>query len=245
MKWGITTMRRLMLRAIVLLVLLGGLGLALLQLMNSRTFQLGGDLVARASTQQRVVALTFDDGPSDGRAEEILALLRQADVRATFFVIGDQLLANRTGGERLVAAGHELGNHSYSHQRMIFKSPEFIRTEIEETDRLIRDAGYRGPIAFRPPNGKKLLFLPIYLAQTGRTTVTWDIEPNSYPAVDRDAGLIVAHVLERVQPGSIILLHPWPESATATRQAIPLIAAELKERGYRFATVSELLALKQ
>lgn len=168
MKWGITAMRRLMLRAVVLIVLLGGLWLALLQLMNSRTFQLGGDLVARASTQQRVVALTFDDGPSDGRVEEILALLRQADLRATFFVIGDQLLANRTA-----------------------------------------------------------------------------IEPNSYPAVDRDASLIVAHVLERVQPGSIILLHPWPESATATRQAIPLIAAELKERGYRFATVSELLALRQ
>lgn len=238
-------MGRLILRVAILLALLGAFSLGLLELANSRTFQLGGHLVARVSTSQRVVALTFDDGPSNSRVEDVLSLLREADVPATFFVIGNQLAANRTAAERLVLAGHELGNHTYSHNRMLFKSPGFIEQEVEDTDRLIRAAGYPGPISFRPPYGKKLLLLPQYLARTGRTTVMWDIEPDSYPAVNRDASLITAHVLERVQPGSIILLHPWPESAAATRQAIPRIADELKAQGYRFVTVSELLTMEQ
>lgn len=232
-------------RIAVLLVLLAGGLFALLEVMNSRTFQLGGHLVARVPTYERVVALTFDDGPSDAIVEEILSLLRAAEVPATFFVIGDQLAANRSAGERLVAAGHELANHSYSHERMVFKLPGFIERELEDTDRVIHAAGHSGPIFFRPPYGKKLLLLPQYLVRTGRTTVMWDIEPDSYPAVDRDASLIAAHVRERVQPGSIILLHPWPESSTATREAIPRIAADLQAQGYRFVTVSELLSMEE
>lgn len=139
-------------------------------------------------------------------------------------------------------AGHELGNHTYSHERMIFKSPEFIRREVEDTDQLIRLAGYEGPVAFRPPYSKKLLLLPLYLAQNGRTTVMNDVEPDSYAEVARDAELIAAHVLERVQPGSIILLHPWADSRETSRAAVPLVAAGLKERGYRFVTLAELLS---
>ncbi|MHB1413637.1 MAG: polysaccharide deacetylase family protein, partial [Chloroflexota bacterium] len=108
-----------------------------------------------------------------------------------------------------------------------------------------RAAGQTGPITFRPPYGKKLLLLPLYLAQTGRVSVMWDVEPDSYPEVAADPERIVAHVSERVQPGSIILLHIWPESRAASREAIPSLVSALKEQGYTFVTVSELLTLRR
>ncbi len=72
--------------------------------------------------------------------------------------------------ERMVAAGHELGNHSYSHTRMVFGSYDFMRSEIERTDALIRSVGYTGPIHFRSPYGKKLLLLPLYLWRAGTSS---------------------------------------------------------------------------
>ncbi|MHB1133496.1 MAG: polysaccharide deacetylase family protein [Chloroflexota bacterium] len=221
------------------LLLAGG---ALWQASNSRTFQLFGDLVPRVATAERVVALTFDDGPTEARVDEVLSLLHQADVRATFFVTGRELAQNPEGGRRLVAAGHELGNHSYSHTRLLLQPPATVEREIVDTDALIRAAGYSGPIAFRPPYGNKLLVLPLYLAQTGRVTVTWDVEPDSYADVASSAERIAAHALERVRPGSIVLLHVWYDARETSCQAIPSVVAGLKERGYRFVTVAELLA---
>jgi peptidoglycan/xylan/chitin deacetylase (PgdA/CDA1 family) len=102
--------------------------------------------------------------------------------------------------------------------------------------------GFRGPITFRPPYSKKLFGLPLYLARTGRVTVTCDVEPESYPEVDGEAKRIAEHVLERVRPGSIILLHPWYRSREASRRAVPAIVEGLRARGYQLVTVSALLS---
>src|SRR5690606_4013559 len=134
-------------------------------------------------------------------------ILADEDVLATFFFTGSELATNPGLAERVVAAGHELGNHSYSHKRFLLRSPGFIRREVETTDSLIRAAGHRGPIHFRPPYGKKLVGLPLYLSRTGRTSIMWDVEPESDPAIGGDAGRIVEHVAGEVRPGSIILLH--------------------------------------
>src|SRR5215475_7640909 len=88
---------------------------------KSRTFQFFGDIIPRVNTRQKVVALTFDDGPTPGLTEEVLSILNEEGVKATFFVIGEDLERNLEEGRKIVAAGHELGNHSYSHKRMVLK----------------------------------------------------------------------------------------------------------------------------
>ncbi|HVF30518.1 MAG TPA: polysaccharide deacetylase family protein, partial [Pyrinomonadaceae bacterium] len=149
------------------------------QLSKSRSYQTFGRVVNRVETSRKIVALTFDDGPTESMTSRILETLHNEQVRATFFVTGAELQMSIERGRRMVAAGHELGNHSYSHQRMVMVSPSWVRDEIERTDALIREAGYTKEIYFRPPYGKKLFVLPYYLSQTGRTSVTWDIEPDS------------------------------------------------------------------
>jgi chitin deacetylase len=211
------------------------------RLSKSRTFQCFGNMVPRVETSTSVVALTFDDGPSSEYTEEVLSVLAEHGVRATFFVTGQALEENMAAAQRIVAEGHELGNHSYSHPHIILKSYGFIRQEIEITDRLIREAGYEGDIHFRSPYGKRLILLPYYLYRTGRLNVFFDVEPESYPDVIASADRIVDHVVERARPGSIVLLHVMPEPRTESRKALPGVIQGLAERGYDFVTVSELL----
>jgi peptidoglycan-N-acetylglucosamine deacetylase len=236
-------MKRTHRAAIAILVATVALGVGLRQLARARTVQLFGRLVPRIDTAAPVVALTFDDGPTAARVDEIIAALAPRHIRATFFVNGVDLAATPEAGRRLVAAGHELGNHTYSHARMVFRSPRFIRDEVERTDSLIRASGQGGAIYFRPPFCYKLVGLPWFLARTGRTSVTWDLEPDSYRDVAASAPAIVRHVVERVRPGSIILLHVWHDSRHTSRAAIPMIAEALQGKGYRFVTVSELIGL--
>ncbi|MFD6389263.1 polysaccharide deacetylase family protein [Nocardia sp. NPDC060259] len=205
--------------------------------MNSRTYQLTGTLVDRVDTDEKLVALTFDDGPTD-RTPEILRMLAELRVPATFYLVGEDLAAHPEYGAAIAAAGHEIGNHSYSHRRMVLISGDTVRDEIERTDAEIRRTGYQGPITFRPPYGKKLWSLPNYLADHDRTTVTWDVEPDSAGGATREA--IVTDTLAQTEPGSIVLLHVMHGGESAT--AVPDIVTGLRAQGYRFVTVSDLLA---
>jgi peptidoglycan/xylan/chitin deacetylase (PgdA/CDA1 family) len=225
-------------RLTLVLATLGALFGGTWRLHKSRTFQLFGDLVTGVETKDSVIALTFDDGPSVPHTDSILDLLRVARVRATFFVTGEALARHPALGRRIVEHGHELGNHSYSHRRLVFKTPETIRHEVEATDSLIRRAGFTGPIHFRPPYGKRLIGLPWYLARTHRKTVLWSIEPDSwYHTADE----MLQHVLDRARPGSIVLLHVDLPSRTEERRALPRTIDGLRSKGYDFVTVSELM----
>lgn len=230
---------KLLLGLIVAIVALAAIGF---QISKSRTFQFFGEIVPRVNTQQKIVALTFDDGPIPGSAEEILSILNEGGIKATFFVTGAELEQNPEPGRKLVAAGHELGNHSFSHSRMVLKTPSFVKFEIERTDELIRQTGYQGPIHFRPPFGKKLFVLPYYLSQHSRKSITWDVEPDSITEIGKDANKIVEYVLVNAKPGSIILLHVMYPSRKESLKSVKGIIAGLKSRGYEFKTVSELLS---
>lgn len=234
-------MRRYAVQFAVALAMVAATLAGLRSLARSRTFQLFGDLVPRVETTSPIVALTFDDGPAPATLDGILATLAARDVHATFFVIGGETAAHPDAARRLVAAGHELGNHTWSHTRMVFTSPSTAAAEIERTDAVIRAAGQPEPIWFRPPYGLKTIGLPWYLRQHGRTSVTWDIEPESFPAVASSATAIVTHVLDRVRPGSIILLHPWYATGAPTREALPAVIDRIKAKNLRFVTVGELL----
>jgi peptidoglycan-N-acetylglucosamine deacetylase len=212
------------------------------KLMNARGFQVLGKIVPRVSTSRPVVALTFDDGPMPPYTSKLLSVLREKNVKATFFIVGQNLEKFPSLGDDVVRQGHELGNHSYSHQRMIFKSYDFIQSEIERTDQLIRRAGYTGGIHFRSPYGKKLFLLPLYLSRVEKKNLFFDIEPDS--TVTANADRIVEQVLAQTKPGSIILLHAENKNRLESFKAVAGIIDGLKQKGYDFVTVSELLAVE-
>jgi peptidoglycan/xylan/chitin deacetylase (PgdA/CDA1 family) len=228
--------------ASVLVVVVAG-AFVLLQVADSRTFQFFGTLVNRVDTTEKVVALTFDDGPDPAGTQAILDTLKSRQVPATFFLIGHDVAAHPDLARDLAAAGHELGNHSFSHDHMIGVTPAWVADEVEATDALIRTTGYTGDILFRPPYGKKLLALPHYLAAHDRTTITWDVEPDSEGTPD--TATVTSATLGQVRPGSIVVLHAMYRAREQTRQAIGPIIDGLKQRGYRFVTVSQLLAMRR
>lgn len=209
--------------------------------MNARTFQLFGEIIPKVITTQPLVALTFDDGPSPHTAE-ILSVLEEKEIKATFFLIGQHIEKLPDDAAAIIDAGHEVGNHTYSHKRMLLKSWAFIRNEIEQTEALIQRAGYPHVTHFRSPYGKKLILLPLYLSQIGKKNIFFDVEPETYNNVVNDTEQIIAHILTHTKPGSIILLHPENAGGLASRQAVPQVIDELQAQGYRFVTVSELLA---
>jgi peptidoglycan-N-acetylglucosamine deacetylase len=227
--------------ACVLVVVLAA-AFTLFEVAKSRTFQFFGTLVNRVDTTEKIVALTFDDGPDPAGTQAILDTLKARAAPATFFLIGRDIAAHPGLARDIAAAGHEIGNHSFSHDRMIGVTPAWVADEVEATDALIRTAGYPGEILFRPPNGKKLFALPHYLAEHHRTTITWEVEPDS--AGSPATATVVSDTLGQVRPGSIVLLHAMYAGREQTRQAIGPILDGLKQRGYRFVTVSQLLAAR-
>lgn len=218
------------------------LGYSLFLVSKSRTFQFYGEIVARVETDEKVIALTFDDGPTEN-TPEVLRILNETKTPATFYLIGKDIEKYPKIAQEINAHGHELGNHSYSHQRFLLKSSSFVKEEIEKTNDLLRMIGWEKEITFRPPYGKKLFSLPSYLEENGIKTVMWDVEPDSFAPKEYEGKkeFLVKYTLENTQPGSIILLHPHCDSCQPARDALPEIISGLKEQGYRFVTVSELL----
>lgn len=223
------------------LAVLAGALLGLHFLSKSRTTQLFGTIIASVETDRPVVALTFDDGPSPGFTQNVLTILRERGVKATFFLTGKETEQNLPQARMIVSEGHQVGNHSYTHSNMMLLGPARISEEIERTDMAIRAAGYEGEILFRPPYGKKLLTLPWYLSRHERKTIMWDVEPESFPDVAEDRAAFARHVIEHTKSGSIIIMHVMYRSRDVSRQALPLIIDGLRQRGFEFVTVSQLL----
>ncbi|MCU6535065.1 polysaccharide deacetylase family protein, partial [Klebsiella pneumoniae] len=160
-------------------------------------------------------------------------------VNATLFLTGKEIEENLPLARLIMAAGHEIGNHSYSHSNMAWMGSTRVKEEIERTDVAIRAAGYQGEILFRPPYGKKLVTLPWYLSQHGRKTIMWDVEPESFPEVADNADAMTRYVLDNAKNGSIIILHVMYRSREVSRQALPQIIDGLRQRGFEFVTVSQ------
>ncbi|MBU1109143.1 MAG: polysaccharide deacetylase family protein [Candidatus Riflebacteria bacterium] len=205
------------------------------------SFQFFGELVSRVETSEKIVSLTFDDGPTNGKTEEILAILKENEVRATFYLVGEAMTKNMDQTKLIVNQGHEIGNHSYSHQKMMLKGYNFVREEIDRTNELIRQAGYLGQVTFRAPYGRKLFVLPYFLQKNNIISVMWDVEPDSILPLDASPEELIDYAIENTKPGSIILMHVMFNSRSNSMTAIPGIIKGLKSRGYRFVTVSELI----
>jgi peptidoglycan-N-acetylglucosamine deacetylase len=233
------TWRRIAVGAVAVAVVLFAAAYGVWQYSKSRDSQLFGKIITRVETSEKIIALTFDDGPTE-YAPGALALLKEKGVKATFFVMGSDVEKKLDLARGIVADGHELGNHTFTHSDMTLAGWDKVVSEVERTDAAIRAAGYTGKIHFRPPGGKKLMTLPLYLAQHDRITVMADFEPDS-GRLSADAKLMVNSVVEGARPGSIVLLHVMYKARETSRQALPGIIDGLHQRGFRFVTVSELL----
>jgi peptidoglycan-N-acetylglucosamine deacetylase len=137
---------------------------------------------------------------------------------------------------QLAAAGQELGNHSFTHQRMIGRPASFYDHEIEETDSLLRKSGARSDF-FRPPYGKKLFGLPLAVGRHGLRMILWDVED----PVTTDPRRFADQVVSQARPGSIILVHAMYPADVAGRNAVPMILDGLAARGLKIVTVGALL----
>ena len=206
-------------------------------------FQFFGEIINRVDTSLPYIALTFDDGPTRKYTPLILKMLRERNIKATFFITGKEAEENPDMLSAIINEGHEIGNHSYSHKRLILKTPAFIKKEVDKTFEIIKKAKYTGEIFFRPPYGIKLFFLPWYLEKSNIKTIMWDIEPESYPELAASVEKMSRYVIGNTRAGSIILLHPMYENRETTRVALPLIIDGLLKREFRFTRVSELLKL--
>jgi peptidoglycan/xylan/chitin deacetylase (PgdA/CDA1 family) len=220
------------------LVLLLAIAFALFQVSRARCFSLVGEAICRVETERPLVALTFDDGPTRDGVELATRVLRDNDAHGTFFLIGGEIAGREPLVRRLLAEGHEIGNHSFSHVRMVLHRPGFYDEEIMRTDALLRGAGVPAPNLFRPPYGKKLIGVPNALARHGYRMIMWDVED---PPGAADARAYADRVVRAARPGSIILMHIMYKSNGLAREALPLVVQGLRARGFQLVTVGELL----
>jgi peptidoglycan/xylan/chitin deacetylase (PgdA/CDA1 family) len=196
-------------------------------------------------TNSKISALTFDDGPSPKWTPLLLDLLKKYSVKATFFVVGEKIVMHKELALRIQREGHTIGQHTYYHNRMIFKSQRFIRNDLKKMDELFHSVGLGETVYFRPPYGSKLLALPYELKMTKKIMITWNVEPKAQ--YDRDsinAEEISSYIIENTKPGSIILLHDgWSGDPKPFLQTVEKTITGLKKKGYKFVTVEAGLRL--
>ena len=197
--------------------------------------------INRADTEVKVVALTYDDGPSSPYTNQLLDILDRYQVKATFFEIGRNIEKHPEIVPMIVARGHELANHSYSHTDMMFKPREFLLSEIEKTDKLLQELGVKqDSISFRPPFGRRFVVLSYLLSQMHKKLIMWDVNSLDYEKT-LTAEDIANRVIDNVRSGSIVLMHDSGGDRSKTLAATQAIVKTLQSKGYAFKTVSELL----
>jgi peptidoglycan/xylan/chitin deacetylase (PgdA/CDA1 family) len=209
--------------------------------------QIFGQAVFSVRTSSPVLALTFDDGPDPRYTPAILAVLARYDVKATFFMVGSAIEQHPQIVRQVIARGHEVGNHTWNHHSLNLQTPQAIRYQIETTDQILRNLGYRGPILFRPPFGHNMLFLPWVLNHMNRANIFWNIDPKDWDATQPEQ--ILAALAPQIQRGGIILLHDGDAHPNGTGvkprdvtvATLPKILETYLAQGYRFVTLSELL----
>jgi peptidoglycan/xylan/chitin deacetylase (PgdA/CDA1 family) len=191
--------------------------------------------VRRVRTAEPYVSLTFDDGP-DEHTPELLDLLDRLELRATFFVLGESSAqADRLGP--IVARGHEVASHGYAHRPIVSMTYQELRDDLRATQELLPLQMGPRPL-FRPPRGELSAQALAAIWWLGYTTVLWSFDSLDHKPIDADA--IAARFLHHsVSAGDIVLLH---EGEASTREALPVIAGALRQRGLRSVPVSTLLA---
>lgn len=205
--------------------------------------QLYGRIVTHGPGGEPLVALTFDDGPSDPATSRILDVLAEKGVKATFFVVGENARIFPQTLRRAVAEGHAIGNHSYRHRKRDTLRDVDYRELARTQDAIAAVAGIR-PALYRSPNGFHTPWQLRAVRRAGLTTVHWNVQTQDWERPDPD--VIVRRVLDHVRPGAIVLMHDGDDTnhgsdRTPTVEALPKLIDALQARGYRLVTVPEML----
>lgn len=207
-----------------------------------------GPVITEGQTDRKIVALTFDDGPYPPYTDQVLDILQEYRVPATFFLIGRNAEKHPELVKRILAEGHQLGNHTYNHVDLLkAERPEIVR-EIEKTEKTIADITGQRPQVVRPPHGFRDPVVLEVMSERHLKVVEWSVMSRDWtnPGVD----VIVERTVSKVKNGSVILLHDGDGIAgTASRaqtvEAVRHIIRELSARGYTFVTVNEILAKQE
>jgi peptidoglycan/xylan/chitin deacetylase (PgdA/CDA1 family) len=183
------------------------------------------------------VALTFDDGPTPDLTPRVLAVLREKDVKATFFWIGRQVERHPEIARLVSGEGHAIANHSDSHPSLFcFLTPRRLQLEIERAQQAIIDAIGVAPRFFRPPVGLRHPLLEVSLERANLKLILWQIR--TYDTRSTTAEALRTRILGRILPGAIVLLHDRPSPGSrAMLDALPVVIDELRARGYAFVTL--------
>lgn len=227
--------------ALACLSLLAGGGLLLLAVLPGNSFY--GPVLAQVQTEQKLVALTFDDGPYPPYTQELLKVLEEERVKATFFLVAEKAEKLPELVKQELEAGHEIALHSYIHQDQLKLEAEAVQENLEQGKAALEKITGKEIQYFRPPHGFKDWLVMEQVAKAKLEAVNWSVIPRDWTNPGAEA--ITQRVLEKVTPGAIVLLHdgdspkyaaPREQTVLATREIIK----KLKAQGYSFVTISEL-----
>jgi len=185
------------------------------------------------------IAMTFDDGPSAKLTPELLDILAAHHVHATFFVIGKNVVDHPEILQRAVREGHEIANHSWSHPSLGKMRDDKVRAELQKTDDAIEAAIGTRPVLMRPPYGSITTRQKQWIREEfGYRTILWDVDPLDWKRPG--PSVVTSRIVRETRPGSIILSH---DIHPGTIKAMPATFDQLEEKGFKFVTVSELIAM--
>lgn len=187
------------------------------------------------TTGNKVIALTFDDGPGP-YTEKLLDILDKYDAKATFFLIGSKVSARANTLRRMQSRGHQLGNHSWSHPELNKISAEQLASEIDQTNNTIKQAVGTKPNIIRPPYGAFNRAVLEQFRQRGMSAVVWSVDTRDW--ADRNSEIVCSRAVAGARNGAVILMHDIHQTSV---NAVPCILDSLKQQGYSFVTVQNLI----
>ena len=186
-----------------------------------------------------LIALTFDDGPHPRYTEQILEVLAEYDVPATFFFIGENVEYYPQTAKAVADAGHEIGNHTQRHLHVMKLSDDELKQEIEKAQDVIRRVTGQSPALFRPPEGKLTEERSAWIREMGLYGVLWNVDTLDWSGVTEEE--IISTVMNGTNGGDVILCHDYVCHSSHLPSALRVIIPALIKKGYRFVTVSELM----
>ena len=237
--------RKIMICALVLIIALGGLAAVYLCYNRPADKALFIKPFYHIDTEEKVAALTFDDGPSDTWTPEVVDVLDRHGAVGTFFMLGENAEKYPDVVQYVQSHGHEIGNHSYNHIRLIFRRPKVVREQIEKADAALENAGAEPTDLVRPPYLDKMIVTPLVMNKLGKVLVSLDAEAMlEYDRDNTDSDALGAQIVNAIHPGSILDLHDGRSGdPTVFLDALDKALTELEAQGYRFVTISEGLEI--
>ena len=203
-----------------------------------------GPIISHGSPNEKIIAITFDDGPYSPYTEEILDVLKEKNIKATFFMLGHNAKNHPEIVKRIVNEGHQIGNHTYSHKDLLKTTREEMIEELNATNKILFEIIGQDVKIMRPPFGAKDANVVKTAQEKGFQVITWSVDGKDW--LNRGVNITSSEILNKAKSGDIILLHDGDEvkSKNSREQTVivtKILIDELLEQGYELTTVDKLL----